>query len=84
MLGFAPTASLADSGEKLGTDPQIGQRRVVDCVGSPSSRGQWAYSTLSMIRERLPHTETARRKRTPDVHGMAWKAYVVCWSGFPL
>jgi hypothetical protein len=25
MLGFASTASLVGSGEKLGTDPQIGQ-----------------------------------------------------------
>jgi hypothetical protein len=25
MLGFAPTASLAGSGEKLGADPWIGQ-----------------------------------------------------------
>jgi hypothetical protein len=84
MLGFAPTASLAGSGEKLGTDPWIGQRRAVDCVGSPSSREQWAYSTLLMTRERLPHTGTARRKRTSGVRGLAWEAYVMCWSGFPL
>jgi hypothetical protein len=25
MLGFAPTASLVGLGEKLGTDPRIGQ-----------------------------------------------------------
>jgi hypothetical protein len=34
--------------------------------------------------ERLSRTGTARRKRTPDVCGLEWKAYVVCWSGFPL
>jgi hypothetical protein len=84
MLSFAPTASLAGSGEKLGMDPRIGQWRVVDCVGIPSSREQWAYSTLSMTRERLPRTGTARRKRTPGVRGLAWEAYVTCWSGFPL
>jgi hypothetical protein len=71
MLVFAPTASLAGSGEKLGTDPRIGQRRAVDCVGSPSSREQWAYSTLSMTRERLPRTGTARRKRTRGIRGLA-------------
>jgi hypothetical protein len=70
MLVFAPTTSLAGSGEKLGTDPRIGQRRAVDCVGDPSSREQWACSTLSMTRERLPRTRTARRKRTPGVCGV--------------
>jgi hypothetical protein len=84
MLGFAPTASLDGSGEKMGTDPQIGQRCAVDCVGSPFSREQWACSTLSMTHKRLPRTETVRRKRTPGVRGPAWEAYVVCWSGFPL
>jgi hypothetical protein len=84
MLDFAPTASLAGSGEKLGRDPLIGQRRAVDCVGSPSSRELWACSTRSMTRERLPRTGTARRKRTPGVRGLAWEAYVTCWSDFPL
>jgi hypothetical protein len=82
MLDFAPTTSLAGSGEKLGTDPRIGQQRAVDCVESPSSLEQWACSTLSMTRERLPRTGTAHRKRTPDVRGLAWEAYVTCWSGF--
>jgi hypothetical protein len=34
--------------------------------------------------EMLSRTETARRKRTPGVHGLEWEAYVVCWLGFPL
>jgi hypothetical protein len=34
--------------------------------------------------ERLPHTKTARRKRTPDVRGLEWEAYMTCWSGFPM
>jgi hypothetical protein len=84
MLGFAPTASLAGSGEKMGTDQWIGQWRAVDCVGSPSSQEQWAYSTLSMTHERLPRTGTARRKHTPGMRGLAWESYVACWSGFPL
>jgi hypothetical protein len=37
-----------------------------------------------MTRERLSHTETTRRKRTPGVRGLAWEAYMICWSGFPL
>jgi hypothetical protein len=84
MLGFAPTVSLASSGEKLGTDLRIGQRCTVDCVGSPSSQEQWACSTRSMAHERLPRMGTARRKRTLGVRGLAWEAYVVCWSDFPL
>jgi hypothetical protein len=39
---------------------------------------------LSAPRERLPRTGTARRKRTLGVRGLAWEAYVSCWSGFPL
>jgi hypothetical protein len=39
---------------------------------------------LSAPHKRLPRTGTARRKLTPGVRGMAWEAYVSCWSGFPL
>jgi hypothetical protein len=45
---------------------------------------QWACSTLSMTRERLPCTGTTRRKRTRGVRGLAWEAYMACWSGFSL
>jgi hypothetical protein len=48
-------------------------------VGSSS-----IHPTLSVTRERLSRTGTARRKRMPSVRGLAWKAYVSCWSGFPL
>jgi hypothetical protein len=82
MLDFTPTVLLAGSGEKLGTDPRIGQWRAVDCVGSPFSREQWACSTLLMTHERLPRMGTARRKRTSGVHGLVREAYVTCWSGF--
>jgi hypothetical protein len=34
--------------------------------------------------ERLSRIGTARRKCTPGVRGLEWKAYVTCWSGFPL
>jgi hypothetical protein len=34
--------------------------------------------------ERLSHTRTTRRKRTPGVCRLEWEAYVACWSGFPL
>jgi hypothetical protein len=39
---------------------------------------------LSVPRERLPRMGTAHRKRTPGIRGLAWEAYVSCWSGFPL
>jgi hypothetical protein len=84
MLGFAPTASLAGLGEKLGMDPRIGQRRAVDCARSPFSQEQWACSILSMTHQRLPHTGTTHRKHTLGVRGLVWEAYVAYWSGFPL
>jgi hypothetical protein len=34
--------------------------------------------------ERLSHTGTARRKRTPGMCGLEWEAYVTCCLGFPL
>jgi hypothetical protein len=42
------------------------------------------YPNLSVPRERLPCMGTAHRKRTLGVRGLAWEAYVSCWSGFPL
>jgi hypothetical protein len=54
-------------------------RCVVDCVGSSE-----IYPNLSASHERLPHMGTTRRKHTPGVCGLAWEAYVSCWSGFPL
>jgi hypothetical protein len=41
------------------------------------------YPNLSAPRERLPRTWTARRKHMLGVRGLAWEAYVSCWSGFP-
>jgi hypothetical protein len=34
--------------------------------------------------ERLSRTGTTHRKRTLDVRGLEWEAYVACWSGFLL
>jgi hypothetical protein len=34
--------------------------------------------------ERLSCTGTARRKRTPGVRGLKWKAYMAYCSDFPL
>jgi hypothetical protein len=48
-------------------------------LGSSSIR-----PTLLMTCERLPRTATAHRKCTPGVRGLAWEAYVSCWSDFPL
>jgi hypothetical protein len=48
-------------------------------LGSSSIR-----PTLSVTHERLSRTGTVRRKRTLGIHGLAWEAYVSCWSGFSL
>jgi hypothetical protein len=45
---------------------------------------QWLCPTLSVTHERLLRTGITRRKRTPDICGLAWEAYVSCWSGFPV
>jgi hypothetical protein len=78
MLGFAPTSSMVGSGEKLGTDPRIDQSTCYGLCQEHFSRKQWPYSPLSMTREWLPRTGTARRKRTPDVRGLVWETYVLC------
>jgi hypothetical protein len=46
--------------------------------------GVGAYFNFVGASERLSRTGTARRKRTPGVHGLEWEAYVACWSGFSL
>jgi hypothetical protein len=53
-------------------------------VGSTFSQEQCIRPTMLMTHERLPRMGTARRMRTLGVHGLAWKAYVSCWSGVPL
>jgi hypothetical protein len=46
--------------------------------------GVGTYFDFMGASERLSHTGTAHRKCTPGVRGLEWKAYVACWSGFPL
>jgi hypothetical protein len=41
------------------------------------------YATLFMACKRLSCTWTARRKHTRGIHGLVWKAYMSCVSGFP-
>jgi hypothetical protein len=53
-------------------------------VGSTFSREQCIRPTLLMTHKRLPYTRTADMKLGPGIHGLAWEAYVSCWSGFPL
>jgi hypothetical protein len=71
-------------GEKLGggpTDHSVGLRVVLGALFLGSSR---ARPTLLRAGKRLPRMGTTRRKRTSDVHGLAWEAYVSCWSEFSL
>jgi hypothetical protein len=71
-------------GEKLVdgfVDHSAGLEVVSGALSLGSSR---VRPTLMMACERLPHTWTARRKRTYGIHGLARKAYVSCVSGFPL
>jgi hypothetical protein len=71
-------------GEKLGGGPvdhSAGLEVVLGALFLGSSR---VRPTLLVAYKSLPRMTTARRKRTLDVRGLAWEAYVSCWSGFPL
>jgi hypothetical protein len=75
---------MAVLGEKLGggpTDHSVGLGVVSGALFLGSSR---VRPTLLMACKRLPRTRTAHRKRTSGVRGLTWKAYVLCWLGFPL
>jgi hypothetical protein len=70
-------------GEKLrrvsrATQPSLELESGVLFLGSSSIR-----PTLLGQRERLPCTETARRKRASGVRGLAREAYVSCVLDFP-
>jgi hypothetical protein len=72
-------------GEKLSGGPMDQSVGVLGIVsGALFLRSSRVRPTLLMSSERLPHTWTARRKRTCNVRGLAWEAYVLCVSGFPL
>jgi hypothetical protein len=45
-------------------------QRAVDCVGSLFLMSNGIRPNLLMTHERLPCTGTARKKHTPDVHGL--------------
>jgi hypothetical protein len=82
--GFSPTASMAGSGEKLGTNPRISQPSCGGLCREHFSREQWLCPSLLMMARKvsicgpreihmvLDHTWTERGK------------CVKCWSGFPL
>jgi hypothetical protein len=68
-----PPASLAGLGEKLGTDPRIGQLACYALCREPFFlRSSGIYPNLSALRKRLPRTGTAA--------GSVRRAYVD-WSG---
>jgi hypothetical protein len=75
---------MAVLGEKLGGRPMnhsVGLGVVSGALFLGSSR---VRPTVLVACERLPCTGTARRKHMSGIRGLAWKAYVACWSGFPL
>jgi hypothetical protein len=75
---------MAVLGEKLGDGPADHSAGLGVVSGALFLRSSRVRPTLLVACERLPCTETARRKRTLGVRGLAWEVYVSCWSGFPL
>jgi hypothetical protein len=71
-------------GEKLGGRPADHSAGLGVISGALFLRSSRVHPTLLMACERLPHTGTTRRKRTPGVRGLAWEPYVSCWSDFSL
>jgi hypothetical protein len=64
-------------GEKLGDGPMDRSAGVLGIVsGALFLKSTRVHPMLLMASERLPHTWTARRKRTCDVLGLAREAYV--------
>jgi hypothetical protein len=82
-VGFALTASLVGSEEKLVTDPGSVSRHAVGYVESPFSQQQWPCSTLLMTTQKVamhwPHKICMVWGRTWTKHRMR----VACWSNFP-
>jgi hypothetical protein len=62
----------------------VGPFREISGTLRMEGRGECCVYSMFLSRERLSHMGTAYRKRTPDVRELAWKAYMSCWSGFPL
>jgi hypothetical protein len=75
---------MAVLGEKLGGGPVDHLAKLGVVSGALFLRSSRVRPTLLLACERLPRMGTARRKHTSGVRGLVWKAYVSCWSGFPL
>jgi hypothetical protein len=71
-------------GEKLGGGPMDHSAGLGVVLGAFFLRSSRVRPTLLVACERLPRIGTVRRKRTPGIRGLAWEAYVSCWSNFPL
>jgi hypothetical protein len=58
-------------------------RRVVDCVGSPSSRVQWIYSNLLTTVRKIAICGPREIRMVVDYTQTECGKRVACWSGFP-
>jgi hypothetical protein len=76
-----PHASLVGSGEKLGMDPWIGQLKCCALCREPFFSG--AVGSVQIYR-RLVKGCHVRGPPVGSIRGLAWEAYMSCWSGFPL
>jgi hypothetical protein len=75
---------MAVLGEKLSGGPANHSTRLGVVSGALFLGSSRVHPTLLVACERLPRMGTARRKRTPGVRGLAWEAYMSCWSGLAL
>jgi hypothetical protein len=71
-------------GEKLGGGPADHSAGLGVVSGALFLESSRVRPTLLVACKRLSRMGTARRKRTPGVHGLMWEAYMSCWLGFPL
>jgi hypothetical protein len=75
---------MAMLGEKLGGGPADHSAGLEVMSGALFLRSSRVRLTPLVACERLPRTGNARKKHMMGVHGLAWEAYMSCWSGFPL
>jgi hypothetical protein len=75
---------MAMLGEKLGVRPVDHSVRLRVVSGALFLWSTRVRPTLLKVCKRLPHMGTAHRKHTSGVRGLVWKAYVSCWSDFPM
>jgi hypothetical protein len=59
-------------------------RHVVDYVRSHFSQEQRDLSKSIGVSRKVATYGDRHKKRTSGVRGLAWEAYVLCWSNFPL